>query len=173
MNYACHACPTLTRRFITLCSPLEVASYLIKHHTEGYDDTRVRIVVWVHDNLKDGDKKNKCGFTVFDQSTRKFAGPGILVKYRGRDVMSMDEEDMQSADVQWVDSGDDRILHYYQVLKIATPLTCCNPMCSNEDDKIAPKFKYCAKCKYARYCSKECQRMHWKNGHKEACAPLL
>jgi len=27
----------------------------------------------------------------------------------------------------------------------------------------------CAKCKNANYCSKACQKQHWKNGHRELC----
>mmetsp|Transcript_4118 Transcript_4118/g.7961 ORF Transcript_4118/g.7961 Transcript_4118/m.7961 type:complete len:193 (+) Transcript_4118:95-673(+) len=27
----------------------------------------------------------------------------------------------------------------------------------------------CAKCKATSYCSKACQKQHWKNGHKELC----
>ena len=27
----------------------------------------------------------------------------------------------------------------------------------------------CGKCKAAHYCSKPCQKQHWKNGHKERC----
>ena len=27
----------------------------------------------------------------------------------------------------------------------------------------------CGKCKAAHYCSKACQKQHWKNGHKEEC----
>ena len=27
----------------------------------------------------------------------------------------------------------------------------------------------CGQCRVVRYCSKECQRKHWKGGHKAAC----
>jgi hypothetical protein len=27
----------------------------------------------------------------------------------------------------------------------------------------------CTKCRFTRYCSRECQKIHWKNGHKEQC----
>eukprot|EP00878_Enallax_costatus_P009346 GHUV01009768.1.p1 GENE.GHUV01009768.1~~GHUV01009768.1.p1 ORF type:complete len:387 (+),score=74.62 GHUV01009768.1:293-1453(+) len=31
------------------------------------------------------------------------------------------------------------------------------------------KLLKCATCKTARYCSKECQKAHWRNGHKQVC----
>jgi hypothetical protein len=27
----------------------------------------------------------------------------------------------------------------------------------------------CSKCKMVRYCGKECQSWHWKNGHRPRC----
>ena len=33
-----------------------------------------------------------------------------------------------------------------------------------------PKMMLCAKCMGRRYCSKECQKNHWKDGHKKLCA---
>eukprot|EP01113_Clastostelium_recurvatum_P040855 TRINITY_DN6408_c0_g1_i1.p1 TRINITY_DN6408_c0_g1~~TRINITY_DN6408_c0_g1_i1.p1 ORF type:complete len:200 (-),score=34.42 TRINITY_DN6408_c0_g1_i1:6-605(-) len=30
-------------------------------------------------------------------------------------------------------------------------------------------LQVCSRCKQARYCSKECQRIHWKEGHNKAC----
>ena len=38
---------------------------------------------------------------------------------------------------------------------------CCR-MCST--------IQACGKCKFARYCSPECQRVGWRSGHKHACA---
>jgi len=31
------------------------------------------------------------------------------------------------------------------------------------------KFSHCARCKVIHYCSKECQIIHWKRGHKIDC----
>lgn len=31
------------------------------------------------------------------------------------------------------------------------------------------KLKVCSKCKKAAYCSKECQKFHWKRAHKTDC----
>jgi hypothetical protein len=32
------------------------------------------------------------------------------------------------------------------------------------------KLKRCSACQAVAYCSKECQTLHWKSGHKKACA---
>ena len=37
---------------------------------------------------------------------------------------------------------------------------------------ITLKHKVCSNCKSVYYCSQECQRVHWKNGHKEQCKIL-
>ena len=31
---------------------------------------------------------------------------------------------------------------------------------------------HCSRCMLARYCSRQCQRYHWKNGHRETCWKL-
>jgi len=36
-----------------------------------------------------------------------------------------------------------------------------------------PKMMICASCKTRHYCSKECQKLHWKAGHKRVCAAEL
>ena len=36
--------------------------------------------------------------------------------------------------------------------------------------KCATGNKRCSRCKKVYYCSKSCQRLHWKSGHKQDCA---
>lgn len=40
---------------------------------------------------------------------------------------------------------------------------------SPANDSNASRFQTCAGCKYASYCSRNCQAGHWKAGHKENC----
>ena len=47
-------------------------------------------------------------------------------------------------------------------------LFCSSPGCRKLQDDME-KFRYCGACKLARYCSEECQREHWKVGHKSSC----
>ena len=34
------------------------------------------------------------------------------------------------------------------------------------------RFKACGQCRRVYYCSKECQRLHWKRTHRHECADL-
>jgi hypothetical protein len=34
------------------------------------------------------------------------------------------------------------------------------------------KLQACCRCRLVAYCSKECQKAHWKNGHKQTCVPV-
>ena len=40
--------------------------------------------------------------------------------------------------------------------------------CFHCNTSMSEKPKYCSACKFACYCSKECQRAHWKV-HKRTC----
>mmetsp|Transcript_68083 Transcript_68083/g.133554 ORF Transcript_68083/g.133554 Transcript_68083/m.133554 type:complete len:142 (-) Transcript_68083:163-588(-) len=42
--------------------------------------------------------------------------------------------------------------------------TCCGRVADNDT-----KLKSCPRCKGPLYCGKDCQRAHWKGGHKECC----
>ena len=44
-------------------------------------------------------------------------------------------------------------------------------ICTNCLKQTCKKLSRCSRCKIAHYCSKECQKDHWKNGHKKQCKP--
>jgi hypothetical protein len=41
--------------------------------------------------------------------------------------------------------------------------------CGTGTPPTFPKMLTCSACKSVHYCDKECQRQHWKNGHKAMC----
>ncbi|KAG4083124.1 hypothetical protein H8356DRAFT_261260 [Neocallimastix lanati (nom. inval.)] len=47
-------------------------------------------------------------------------------------------------------------------------VVCSNPSCQKKWVQGQPMFKFCSQCGQAKYCSKECQRAHWKQ-HKRSC----
>ena len=52
---------------------------------------------------------------------------------------------------------------------------CANPTCVAREDALAPgrKMLRCSRCTSAFYCSTDCQRTHWRDGHKKTCvAPV-
>ena len=59
-----------------------------------------------------------------------------------------------------------------RIMKSKEMCSCCSPMCSVEKSDGGKDLLKCSRCKTARYCSKECQRYHWKNGHKQLCNSL-
>jgi hypothetical protein len=53
-------------------------------------------------------------------------------------------------------------------------LPCCKQLCWNCGTKrpnSGEPLKTCGRCHQARYCSVQCQRAHWRNGHKDFCTP--
>ena len=42
---------------------------------------------------------------------------------------------------------------------------CANPGC----ERGGLGLKKCSRCQKARYCGAECQKIHWKAGHKKEC----
>lgn len=45
---------------------------------------------------------------------------------------------------------------------------CANLECT-KTETLAKRFHVCSRCKLAHYCSKKCQREHWKAKHKRRC----
>eukprot|EP01083_Nonionella_stella_P067694 179231_1 len=48
-------------------------------------------------------------------------------------------------------------------------LSCSSPKCNAFEDGKNNRFRVCNACKHAWYCSKQCQRVHWKSGHRAYC----
>ena len=47
---------------------------------------------------------------------------------------------------------------------------CNRPGCDNtEAVEGGGEMQLCGGCRAVRYCSTECQRLHWRAGHKQAC----
>ena len=46
---------------------------------------------------------------------------------------------------------------------------CCWAACGTPLAGPADEHKKCSRCKQQFYCSKDCQKMHWKRGHKKVC----
>jgi hypothetical protein len=42
--------------------------------------------------------------------------------------------------------------------------------CGKKPEGGSKKLQKCSKCQAVRYCSKECQKKHWKGGHKAMCS---
>ncbi|EJD35201.1 hypothetical protein AURDEDRAFT_175731 [Auricularia subglabra TFB-10046 SS5] len=52
---------------------------------------------------------------------------------------------------------------------------CAGPACALttlDADPARPPLPTCARCKLARYCSRDCQRADWASGHKRICRVL-
>jgi hypothetical protein len=44
--------------------------------------------------------------------------------------------------------------------------------CAGCKEQLKYPFKKCARCKGVGYCGKECQKIHWKDGHNNTCEPV-
>ena len=54
--------------------------------------------------------------------------------------------------------------------KVGLATITCASCCAAQGDV---KFLTCGQCLEMRYCSKQCQKMHWKNGHKQSCVKRI
>ncbi len=56
-------------------------------------------------------------------------------------------------------------------VEVEAPRVCGNPECVNfeGDAEGALKFRRCGGCGAVRYCGADCQRAHWRAGHREEC----
>jgi len=56
-------------------------------------------------------------------------------------------------------------------MSAAAYVSCC-AYCGDTPD-AGEHLKVCSKCHNMRYCNKQCQLKHWRNGHREHCAPTM
>lgn len=49
---------------------------------------------------------------------------------------------------------------------------CSSPSCLAREGVDGGTFRRCGGCKRAFYCSRHCQQVHWKAGHREECKQL-
>ena len=69
-----------------------------------------------------------------------------------RNILAREELDMPTFCRRMVQGGDD-----------------CD-VCGKEKEALGvSRLEACGTCKNAFYCSRECQKKHWKSGHKDAC----
>ena len=52
--------------------------------------------------------------------------------------------------------------------EVKTILKCSNIGCEKLESKTG-EFKLCTQCRVAYYCSRKCQKQHWKREHKQFC----
>ena len=48
-------------------------------------------------------------------------------------------------------------------------IECGGPQCTHNSIESGKKLMACSACRCVRYCSKKCQKSHWKAGHKHVC----
>ena len=49
-------------------------------------------------------------------------------------------------------------------------LTCGSSACDRIELRDGPKFRRCASCKRIAYCSRDYQKVHWRESHRHECA---
>ena len=69
--------------------------------------------------------------------------------------------------------GPDQMEHVVRLTNVGGlyMVFCSSPMCSKFCDRNKV-FMHCGQCQLSRYCSRECQSFHWRNGHRESCLKL-
>ncbi|KAG2220694.1 hypothetical protein INT45_012558 [Circinella minor] len=84
---------------------------------------------------------------------------------------ALEQENLENFDKL---SLEDQAKLIRQVAKEATPekvrhRQCSSTFCTNTEQKEGD-FKKCGRCQRVSYCSRECQKEHWKHGHKAVCS---
>lgn len=52
--------------------------------------------------------------------------------------------------------------------KVRTRMKCSSYVCENVEAKVGD-YKHCSACRLKYYCSRKCQKQHWRDGHQKEC----
>ena len=154
----------IAARLLGATSPLLVAPYKVDEINEI---AGIRTYLWVKENIDPPSKIGMHGFTL-GKFPGKWVGDGFVVKYDAhRNMQPMDQATLPP--LQWVGIGAGIVDMDFQNEIRIRPTWCSYPACIKRDNPFRPKFKHCARCARAYYCSKECQEAHWWSAHNKAC----
>ncbi len=84
-----------------------------------------------------------------------------------RKLLKLDQARIERRGVDKQASFDPRVWMIVVQLT-AVPKSQACAVCDRSPD-ARKSFPYCGKCGVFKYCSKACQREHWKEGHKDMC----
>ena len=81
-----------------------------------------------------------------------------------RGITRVELQSCDSAEMGAVKFGADPDGLNFKSDRRGTTCACCAKVAT-----VNKQFSQCAACKTVHYCSRECQKSHWKSGHKAAC----
>ncbi|KAK3585518.1 hypothetical protein CHS0354_022927 [Potamilus streckersoni] len=88
----------------------------------------------------------------------------ILSSFSEIKLVLSDESTVQSVQTYW----NSKIKLRENLENEVDFIFCSSPSCRRLSNGV-DKFRYCGACKLSRYCNTQCQKEHWKKGHKKNC----
>jgi len=140
---------------------------------EGLSDESIALmktkaVLEMNQKLNGSHLPPECSFCVSPEPPGQpflFCGRCRLAKYCSKECQTEHFRNGHKADCKAnVAQKKDFHDNYLQSL-----LGCDAPGCTRLQQEDGSACKQCSGCKYMKYCSKECQKAHWKAGHKHEC----
>jgi hypothetical protein len=103
-------------------------------------------------------------FLSFYESQKRLEGSKVLSENKQEDLIA------RASSAQWPNLEFGRLI--YDVVRHTTSnvlFYCGNhEICQRHEEKIN-QFNKCSRCRWVRYCTRECQVLHWQAKHKAAC----
>ena len=66
---------------------------------------------------------------------------------------------------------EDARIRAMEGIPVLRPATWDQYECAGCGIQMSTKMRTCAGCRWAQYCTKECQKSHWRAGHGAQCSP--